>query len=172
MENKRQILIPMADVTKIRDRQEASDLEEFLPMYTKNKDILEIKKKILEVIRKSYAELNNRFNLFYGTLFSYWKIIADGVHIAYMYPYRLLETNKHLFCLLSPTEEYGLGHPLEYGMVEHSFDVTEWMLYKDVLFVETTREEMLENSHRMVDICLENRLRKIDENPKYNRKGS
>ena len=161
------IFIPKTDIFHVpNDIEEATRFYDFLRAETKNKEILALKKKVWEIIRKSEGNIEQRFNLFYGTLLRCWKVIVNDEHIAYMYPYMLNDVNRYLFCLYSPTDHSNNYFVAHNGLYEESIDTMDWMVDRDVTLVECSIDEMLENAKMMCEKCLKRRLEKIEKSKK------
>ena len=107
---------------------------------------------------KRYEEVNK-------LLFKFWKVSkmdekGNPIPVMYIFPYKLLRSNCYLFTLCSYIKpEYNANN----GLHEESFDIMENYLFEnyDLLFEETTEDEMMLNAKTSCEDALGERMWKL-----------
>ena len=94
-----------------------------------------------------------------------WKVskldsMGNPTSVMYIFPYKLLKTNDCLFALCSYIKpDYNSNN----GLHEETFHIMTDNLFKDndLLFEETTEEEMMENAKKSCEDALNERIWKL-----------
>lgn len=120
-------------------------------------------------IENAITSMNNirkeKYEKVKQSLYRYWKVnkLDDMGHLTpvmYIFPYKFNESNQHLFALCSYIKpEYNSNN----GLHEDSFDIMEHQYFSDydLLFEETTEEEMMTNAMQSCQDALSERLWKL-----------
>lgn len=161
--------IETPDVSKLEDLHEV--LSKYITTYQKHNGLYldEIKKlraEVEETYRKSiWEEEVKRFNEINKTLYKYWKVskvddIGHMTPLMYLFPYKLIKGNKSLMTLCSFINPIYNDHN---GLYESLFDIMGHPIFKDndLLFEESTEDEMMNNAKEMCEKTLSDRLYKL-----------
>ena len=141
---------------------------EFLKTYpeSKNREGIEMmRSEVDESIKEIRETYWKRFADFKQFLYGFWKVIKlkeDGTEepFMYIYPYKLIESNRMMFTLCSYIKpEFNDKN----GLHEEMFDIMEHYLFTgyDLLFEEVTEEEVMENAKKSCEDALNDRMWKL-----------
>lgn len=169
MDDKRTILLEkfnLPDETRVHKMHEL--VYNYLRTFHDTDHMEEIKhmKEDVEKAIKGFDEAyDKRYDEVNQLLFSYWKVSkmddkGNSIPTMYIYPYNLLRGNRCLFTLCTFIKPEYNGNN---GLHEEIFDIMTHFLFEkhDLLFEETTEEEMMDSAKKSCEDALNERMWKL-----------
>ena len=128
-------------------------------------EINHMKEDVENAIKGFHKAYDKRYDEVNQLLYAYWKVSklddrGTATPVMYIYPYKLLRSNRYLFTLCSFIKpEYNCNN----GLHEESFDIMDHYLFEkyDLLFEEVTEDEMMDNAKKSCEDALSERMWKL-----------
>lgn len=169
MNNKKTVLLERFNLP---DETRVHKMHELVYNYLKtfhDTDHMEEIKHMKEDVEKAINGFNDaydkRYDEAYQLIYNYWKVSkmdekGNATPVMYIYPYKLLRSNRCMFTLCSFIKPEYNGNN---GLHEETFDIMDHFLFEkyDLLFEETTEEEMMDNAKKSCEDALNERMWKL-----------
>lgn len=133
-------------------------------------DVVKLEESVQKSLKEINLKLDELFTSYKRLIGSCWlmsSVSEDGLRtpIAYIRPYRLVTANQLLFMLYT-----SVGNDInrqKVALVDEGFDVIELSKTHDLVFIEATMDELLEQANKNCQEMVNERLYKIDHVADY-----